>query len=617
VPYTSSTIWGFGNSVPEIDPSDLQRVEVLRGPQGTLYGASSMGGLLKFVTIEPSTDGVSGRIQVGLSDVHNGPELGSSFRGSINVPINDVVAIRASAFTRQDPGYIDDPVHHINGVNSGKVSGGRLSALWGPSESFSLKLNALLQGSETHGMDIAQTQPGFGDLQQNAPPGSGGYRKTLQVYSANLSAKLGNAQLTAISAYIDNKNKFFWDFTPELGSLAPLCGCTGLTSPQTGVTSNQVVDTTKYTQEIRLSVPLSHRIEWLFGAFYDHEDTPRMFQSVPVVNFITGLPLGELAHLSYPNSFQEYAAFSDFTFHFTDRFDIQLGGRESHSKATLAQTTGGPLFGGADVSEPENAATGNAFTYLVTPRFKVSEDLMAYLRLASGYRPPGVNEGTAINPKLPPAYAPDKTQNYEIGVKGDVLGHAVSFDASLYYIDWKNIQINLQDPVTFLTYYINASRAKSEGVEFSVALRPWSGFTIGGWGAWDDATLTQDFPAKSLVIGRSGDRLPYSSRVSGSLSIDQQFLLVNGLTGFVGGSVAYVGDRRGDFQSSPDRQTFPAYSKTDLRVGVKYQSWAVNAFANNLSDKRGIVQSGIGTQNPNGYYFIQPRTVGLSLMTTF
>ena len=134
VPFGGSTAQGGGQVMPDIDPGDLARVEVLRGPQGTLYGASSMGGLLKFVTIDPSTDAVSGRVQAGVSDVHNAGQPGYSVRASVNVPLNDTLAMSASAFTRVDPGYIDNPVYHLDGVNETKVMGGRLALLWLPSD---------------------------------------------------------------------------------------------------------------------------------------------------------------------------------------------------------------------------------------------------------------------------------------------------------------------------------------------------------------------------------------------------------------------------------------------------------------------------------------------------
>src|ERR1700730_9608572 len=96
--------------LPDIDPGDLNHIEVLRGPQGTLYGADSMGGLIKYVTVDPSTEGVTGRLEWGLSDAYNGSQPGYQVRGSVNVPVSDTVAVRLSGFTRLDPGYVDDPI---------------------------------------------------------------------------------------------------------------------------------------------------------------------------------------------------------------------------------------------------------------------------------------------------------------------------------------------------------------------------------------------------------------------------------------------------------------------------------------------------------------------------
>jgi iron complex outermembrane receptor protein len=120
------------------------------------------------------------------------------------------------------------------------------------------------------------------------------------------------------------------------------------------------------------------------------------------------------------------------------------------------------------------------------------------------------------------------------------------------------------------------------------------------------------------VLGFSGDRLPYSSRFSGNFSIDQRFPLGNGVTGYLGGSLSYLGVREGAFEgASTQRQTFPAYTKADLRASVKYESWMLTAYVNNLTDKRGIIQSGIATGVPNGFYYIQPRMVGLSFTARF
>src|SRR5262249_38528439 len=160
-------------AVPDIDPGDLARVEVLRGPQGTLYGADSMGGLIKFVTVDPSTDKVSGRLQVGTDTVQNGNGLGYNARGSVNLPVSDSLAVRMSGFTHHDPGYIDNPVYGQKGVNQQRTDGGHIAALWRASDAVSVRLSALCQSAESDGSDVVQALPGSAALQQAFLPGTG------------------------------------------------------------------------------------------------------------------------------------------------------------------------------------------------------------------------------------------------------------------------------------------------------------------------------------------------------------------------------------------------------------------------------------------------------------
>ena len=245
---------------------------------------------------------------------------------------------------------------------------------------------------------------------------------------------------------------------------------------------------------------------------------------------------------------------------------------------------------------------------------------MVYARLASGYRPGGPNYNV---PGIPLQYKADTTQNYEIGVKGAVLDHTLSIDASLYYINWKDIQLYLTDPAAGgSTYYGNGGRAKSQGVELSVESRPVTDLTIGAWVTFTDAQLTQAFPAVSTATGHAGDSLPYSARFSGNLSVQRNFPLTAQVNGFVGGTVCYVGSRDGVFGSTyaanpQQRQMFPGYAKSDLRAGAKYDGWTLNLFANNVADRRALLAGGVGTNIPYAFQYIQPRTVGLSVTKTF
>jgi iron complex outermembrane recepter protein len=634
VPYGSSSVLGGGGGtvVPDIDPGDLARVEVLRGPQGTLYGASSMGGLVKYVTLDPATDALSGRVEAGTSTVYNGAELGYNFRGSVNVPISETLAVRASGFSRQDPGYIDNVQTGQRGVNEAKVDGGRLSTLWRPSQGLSLKLSALIQDTKGDGMSEVDVPTagypqttGLGDLQQSYLRGTGAYDRKVQAYSATLTAKLGNVDLTSVSGYNINTYSDSYDVTYAYASLTqygvPGTGFNGFGVP--GSPAPERDKTNKFTQEVRLSAPIGDTLDWLLGAFYTHEAS-QYSQNVLAENPDTGAIVGQSFATDFRPTYTEYAAFADLTFHLTEKFDIQLGSRESHIKQTYEETDQGPLvpiFYGvpSPFSRPKVDTDSNAFTYLVTPRFKISPDLMVYARLASGYRPGGTNY--SAGPGTPLQYNPDKTYDFELGTKAEFLNHTLSVDASIYYIDWKNIQISLLDPQTTISYFGNGSGAKSQGIELSVESRPLTGLTLAGWIAWDDATLTHEFPPESTAVGGAygvdGDRLPYSSRFSGNSSLKQDFPLSNNWSGFVGAMASYVGDREGEFTPTAERQDLPAYTKTDLSAGAKYDAWTINLYVNNVADKRGVLSGGLNTSPSFAFLYIQPRTAGLSLVRTF
>lgn len=616
VPYGSSTGLGGGINFPDLDPSDLQRIEVLRGPQGTLYGASSIGGVVKFVTADPSTAGVTGRVQTDINRIENNSTLGYGVRAAVNVPLGETVAIRASGFSRRDPGYITDPTLHRDGVNETDVRGGRVSMLWEASSTFSVKLSAFLQNAQGDGASSLYVdeylQPRDGDLRQSALLRTGTYEQEAQVYSATFNLELGATQLTAISGYQKNQFDQVLDSTRRYSALADeLFGVTG-----SAVAYDRVTD--KFTQEIRWGSIDGERFDWRLGLFYTDEDSPTDY-AVYAADPATGARTGVLYTDPFPSKYSEWAVFGDVTLHVTDRFDIQIGGRQSEIKQRYEEIIAGPgwaYYGFPDPSiQPPVHTKDSAFTYLITPQLKLNQDLMVYARIASGYRPGGPNPTCDLF-GFPCDFNPDETTNYELGVKGSLLDQRLSFDASVYYIDWKDMQLGVNNCCA--GYNTNAGGAKSEGVELAAEAHLFDGLRISGWVAYNNAELTSDFPAAAQAYGQSGDRLPFSSRFSGNLAIDDEFPISATLGGFVGGSVSYVGERKNDFSFSPAiaRLLLPSYTKVDLHAGVRYDAWKVSLFASNLTDERGII--GLSGADPlTRANYVQPRTIGLSASREF
>jgi iron complex outermembrane receptor protein len=614
VSYSGSTGAAFAWAATEFDPNELGQVEVLRGPQGVLYGASSLGGLIKYVTIKPTLDGVSGRLVASGSTVENGSG-GYGGSGAVNIPFGETFAVRASAFYRHDPGYIDNVLTGQHGINDADVGGARVASLWRPSSDLSVQLSALYQSSDTNGSPNIETQNvtgmPLGDQQQSYIRNTGGYQRRLHAYSAKVEYTFGPVTLTSISGYAVNTSDGSFDTSNLPVTIALSTAFFGV--PYTAWVEHN--ETRKFSQEIRLTGSIATRADWLLGGFYTDETTD-LNGGQYAFQGLSGMRLGHWDTSSGPVTYREPAVFANVTYHFTDRFDIQGGARYSEDRQGFQQTSS---FGLSEPSaSPELSSKEHSTTYLISPSLHLTPDILVYGRIATGFRPGGINTALLADSVHPRTFSPDKTRNFEIGLKGDFFDRALTLDASIYSIDWKDIQITVSDTTTTESYATNLGQARSRGVEMSLEGKPATGLTIRGWAAFSDATLTQAFPS-GAAIGVAGDRLPYSSRYSGNLEAQQEFPLFAQATGFAKVSATYVGNREGEFSAGfgAGRQVYPSYTTLDLLAGAREGSWSAKIYLDNVTDKRGVLAGGIGTLNAYAFTYIRPRTAGLSLAKEF
>ena len=616
----------YGSPVftPQLDPSDLQRVEVLKGPQGTLYGANSIGGILRYVTAPPDLTSTFGRAQIDGSTIPNGGGSGYGVRGAANIPvIADTFGIRVSVFHREDPGFIDDPAHNPKNFNTANATGGRLDSLWQVTPDLSVRLAALVDRTEgtTGYVDTVYSASGplayrpiYGDLTHVALPGTGGYKFEHQLYSGTVKFHTGSFDVTSITALSRQLSDFYIDYTPVFGGYVP--GLFPNFSCPCGASDPVLIHVSKFTQELRLASPSGAKIEWLVGAFYTDENLPAAWFDLRANDLQTGAPIpsGELFVASFDTRYHEYAGFGDLTYHFTNQFDVQVGARESHNWQSYYQSSALGALGGPAVGENSR---DSSFTYLVTPRLRLSDTFTAYARIASGYLAGGPNTPVPGATAPPPPYGPAKSVNYELGIKTSFLGRRATVNADIFDVEWSKIQLTKTDFATQTSYLYNGGNARSRGFETEAKLLPLDSLTLSATVAYTDAILTQSVPG---YPGTAGNWLPYGSRWSGSLSADQRFQLSAVATGFVGATWAHVGQRYGDYnQLNPGggQRLWPGYHYANARVGVQAGGYTVTAFVNNLSNTRGVLNA--SPQNPSLVLtsVTTPRTVGLSLTKEF
>ncbi|MBS0417803.1 MAG: TonB-dependent receptor [Proteobacteria bacterium] len=606
----------------DLDPSGLAQVELLRGPQGTLYGANSEGGLLRYVTADPKTDRISGRLEAGASGVYHGNDPGWSFRGSVNLPVNGDVAVLMDGFARQDPGYIDNPVLGIDGINRSHTYGGHAGLLWHPTDALSVKLSAFFQRSRGNGTNDDTVGPGLGPYQQNYIAGVGPYQRQSQLYSATVKYQLGGIELTSVSGYV--WTGFHDTFDGTTRGLAPYgqfgipgTDFTGFGQP--GMLVPESAHSSSFTQEFRLATKIGELVDVLFGGFYNFaygEFGEEFLSSNPT----TGAVAGSLDFVSFAAAARSYAAFANLNFHLTDQLSVQLGGRQEYDHAYnygLAFTgPGNPIFGIPTTERtilPSPSGDSQKFTFLVTPQYKFSPNLMVYARVASGYAPGAPNPAGA---GVPPMSKPDTVIDYEVGTKINLLNNRWSIDASAYHIKHDDIQQGLFSEEAQFYYTGNAGSARSDGLELSSEIRPAPGLRVSSWIAWNESKIT-GLPPSSALGAYQGQPLPFSPKWSGNVSLDQEFPL-GAYTGFAGLSVTYLGSRWDSFTGTgADRLVFPAYTKADLHVGMNYQDWTARLYANNVTNRRGLINGGPSTLIPNSFYYITPRTIGLQVSRNF
>ncbi len=631
VPYGSSASQTLGSeAVPDIDTFDIQRIEVLRGPQGTLYGASSMGGLLKYVTTPPDPDQWLGKIQVEGGGTEDGG-LNYGVKAMINAPIvDDKVALRASAYYRSFSGFIDDIGQGVSDANSYKVGGGRVSLLLKPAPNLTLRLTSIVENQEngegpSERVDGTTLQPTYGDLKDFHF-----VRETssqlVQVHSFSIDWDFGWANLTSSTGYTDRKLSLISDTTtiygPTVLAFANFLGIPLTQLPVVAVPST--TETKKITQEVRLASAPNQKLEWLVGVFYTHEDnstqTALIAHSTQVV--LPGL-LANLLSLYGTAPYEEYAIFGSVDYHVTSQFDIDVGGRWSRNDQQFAESSVGLLNNPANPTTPTllgQNSSDSSTTFRIAPRWRLNDSTTLYATASSGYRPGGPNPIVLAgihSGSVPPTFKPDSLLNYEVGVKSALLDNRLELDLTAFDIEWSNIQLQAI-AANGQAYEGNGGKARSQGVELTTSYTPTRGLALGWTGAYTDATLQDAAPGLGAL---KGDSLATVPKWLTTITADYSFHAWGAWEGGVGGSWRYVDDRNTGYSDSfllgTPNYRVPAYQIVDLRASLTRRNWTIDLFANNVLDKRAMLYiSPVPGTTTAEATVATPRTIGLRLTTS-
>jgi iron complex outermembrane receptor protein len=658
---------------------DLNRVEVLRGPQGTLYGASSMSGTIRFVPNSPDLNMLGGYVTMeGSQTSHASGNY--NINGEVNLPIIDgVLALRMVGWKLYDSGFIDQTrvgvgvtaftnigtatapnfqplpvkgIGFVKGVNDDDVGGGRAIVRFHPNENLTIDANYTTQ-TETSGGSSRYTAPGVPAFAGGPIPPTLGcdlcntdvtlspWSDNTKIFGLTVEYKTGLGTITGTTNQYNRTTDFTFDSTPVLVSFdVPIPAET--LEPRTRKVNSS---------ELRFASDLNSPVNFVAGVYREHETQDLAVQVITTGGnglvtgpFSTSNSDDALKFAGVGNTFfgrtdqrddTQYAGFGEATWKITDAWTVVAGARYFTETLNGVQTQTHP-FGGFPAGSPnlvplpDPEETFNKVTWKVNSSYKFSDEVLAYGTISTGFRSGGLNAVSQPFEKIPAAYAPDSLTNYELGAKGRLWGGLFDYQADVYFIKWNNIQVQETTADAAFVYQGNAGTADVKGFEFEFTAHPINYLSATFAGSYQEAYLTQGATAQQYALnktlGRTGDGIPNVPRFQANFGLNYTRPIMNGWEGVVATDLTFRGRENSYFSSAVlslgppivfENVPLSSYTLVNLRLGVINGPWSVTAFARNLMDKRAEISAINSSQDPDALLTVRPRTIGLTATRKF
>ena len=678
--YLDESVVSLSLFTPDIDLFDLNRVETLRGPQGTLFGSGSVGGTIRYITNQPNSDRVEGTVEGNLNLV-DGDDVGGHLKGAINLPLSSTIALRAVGYYTQYGGFITalrEGGGRTQDVNDGYRAGGRIALSFQPTDDISITPRILYQEIEADGFNRQEVYNLYANPFNTTRPAvtfrerqqflllDEKFRDEFLLADLNATIGFGGVSLTSVTSYIDRNILVSRDASALTGSVSVDLGfpAAGVLLPS-NLRDN--TDLQSFTQEVRLASDSSGPFQWLIGGFYS--DVDRVYaQRLPTPGYdaFTDAVLGAGVSAATRNGFgpdspynadlpydiEQKAVFGEASYDF-GRLTATAGLRYYDFQEVREFNSGG-LFANGDNNRDTTKSDG------FTPRFLLSFDATDRVTInaqaAKGFRLGGVNDplniplcsGGANGPDAQtfgnrPRYDDETLWNYEVGVKSQF--RRVTFNAAVFYTDISDLQVTADAGTCSSRVVFNVPKAHTMGIEAELAAEPFEGLALSLNGSLIesefDSTITR--PNGTVIEGiREGNRLPSVPKFQASANATYSWPVADATDGFVSASFQHVGSRftqPGDQENNPRTFThglpfggqpagsattldlkLPDYQLVNLSAGIEMDTGLdVIAYVNNLFDEnpRLSFDRERGGRARLGFSVGQPRTYGLTVRKTF
>ena len=672
--YLDETAISMSLFTPDLDLFDLNRVETLRGPQGTLYGSGNIGGTIRYITNEAKIGISEGAVEANMNKISDGGS-GGSLKAMVNIPMNSAAAMRVVGYHTKFGGWIDalGPGGGKD-VNSGERTGGRLSFTFQPTRDVTITPRIVTQKVTADGFNRQEAFNLYANrFTTTVPPVTmqdrqqyllqrENFEDKTTIADATINVGFGGWDLTSVTTHTDRSILVSRDASALTGSVSVDLGF-----PTAGVLlPSRLNDTTDYkgfTQEIRVSSTGKGALQWLVGAFYADSDrkyaqrlptpgydgfTNARFGAGTAAAVANGFPLQSPYNADIPYNLKQTALFGELNYEVSKQLTATAGGRFYDYKEERTFKSGG-LF--SDGNNNFDKTKSNGFNPRVLFAYKSSDKVTWNAQASKGFRLGGVND--PLNVPLCTAqdraifggyqrFTDESLWNYEVGVKAQQSG--VTFNAAAFYTQMKDLQVTLDAGSCSSRVVFNVPKAHSSGVELEMKLRPTENLELGLSGALVNAVFDSTVRSgNGAVLGgiRDGNRLPSVPKAQLTASFTYNFSLA-GRYSYVTGSVQHVGSRFTQpsdqennprtfvanlpFQGAPASASttlnleLPKYNLVNLSAGIDFErGLSAIVYVNNLTDEKALLSFDRerGGRARLGFATNQPRTIGVTLRKTF
>jgi len=573
---------------------DISRVEVLRGPQGTLYGQGAVSGTIRYITNDVKLDRTEGMVggEVGMID---GGGTNWKIDGVANTPIvTDRIGLRLAGSFQQFGGWIDNPVLGEKNYNSGHAFSVRGKLAVKLTDDFKITFMAQHQNLDLGAQNLSNDDKQVFDVAP-AP-----YKSKATMLNATATYDLGDVQLLSSTGYLKRRDDLIQDFSATFKPFLPLLG---ITDPVDSIVAKRLNNNKIFTQELRLASQGNGPLNWTIGGFYRNSRTSTATDTTVTPNILPpSIVLYRIAGTEPDNS-KSWAVFGEASYKLLDSLTVLAGLRYFEDRRH--QDTTSTVF-----NSPANDR-GSAKFDTLNPRFNISwqptDDVNLYTNVAKGFRSGGFNLTSASGGfgTVPQTYDPDSIWTYEVGGKFRSADRKFSAEFALYRNEWSGVQTTTNIPGLPTSFTTNAGKISGWGVDGNLSYSPVSPLTFTLTGGWNN----MEYKSNSAEHF-AGDRVDYVPRFTGSASAEYRFD-VAALPSFV----------RVDYQHAQAFQVFirnfqaaPARSDEqnilNARVGVEGESWSASVFAKNILNRDSIVYPSFASLVYDGR--LEPRVIGAS-----